>query len=189
MKLLERRKVVDLRKRSGQQQQVGNKMELVLLAKKYAAIARNYISGQSGNNGDDSAYYPFLSSIATVAPSNTTQKNLLADPEGTLKSLQWNCKESSDTARLKSLSRDAHVSWVWNSLGKTNVEIIQKLNSWMDKSQSYETWFQRRRRGNLLLRFPVFAYQTVIPLDVRPGSLSPVRVLELMDSVPPIIVV
>jgi hypothetical protein len=171
---LDQRKVTD---RAGRNK--AGKQELVeFLARKYAAAGRDFVQ-------QDSLYPFFLSCIPQIAPSEKTKRHLTADPEETIKSLNFNANASAEMMRLNSLSRDAHVAFIWSSLGDTNAKVVQKLNEWTeDDYLSHDTWFQRRRRGNLLLRFPVFAYQNVLTLDVRPGSLSPARIGELMGAVP-----
>ena len=178
--LLEKRTVVELRQRAGRSK--GNKQDLIrFLAKKYAAVARDFLAGKEAEE-DAMELFTFLSVVPMVAPTKQAQQELRSDPEGKLKLLSDKAVECSEMARLAALSRDAHVAYVWNLLGKSNTEVIQKLNDWMETSLSRETWCQRRRRGNLLLRFPAFAYQNVIKLDVRRGSLSPALVLEHMNS-------
>ena len=181
--LLQKRTVVELRQRAGKSS--GSKQELVsFLSKKFAAVALDYVAGREANFGseDMSELYSFLSLIPMVSPNNQAQKELQINPGDRLKLLSGKATESVEMSRLACFSRDAHIAYVWNSLGGKNKDIVEQLNCWTEVSLSHETWCQRRRRGNLLLHYPVFAYQSVIKLDVRPGSLSPARLLGMMKS-------
>ena len=123
---------------------VGKKRELVIrLAKQYSAASLG----------------PFQ-----IVPSEETCRLLEKDARNTLCSLQYAAIKSSETARLTALARDAHVAWIWRELGQTNCEVVDTLNLWFGTSHSHTWWRNRKRRGLVLLQYPVLAYQTVLSL-------------------------
>ena len=155
----------------------GRKDLILELSRRWSAQARRLMQCDSTEGGA-----PFVSSVFHIVPHGAFRKRHLLpddDIESTLKLLQFGVKETGEMARLNMFARDAHVAWVWDALGDN---VVAKLNTWMGTSHSRSTWLFRRRRGAFLLHYPAFAFQTVLPLDERPASLTPAAIGELMIS-------
>ena len=162
----------ELRNRAGNQR--GQKLELALtLAKRFSLAAEDFPSERSVH----------VTFHTKLCPSDREISEFKQDPKPFL-AASWQVeRESEAAARIAKCAFDTHLAAAWRTFGKTNPDVLDVLTSMFEelpKSNSY--WLGRKRRGDLLLKYPALAYQSVLALDSLPDSWTLRDIKRVMDT-------
>ena len=109
-------------------------------------------------------------------------KDFLQDPNPYLSTLCAVELEREDNLRIAKYTFDTYLAVAWSHLGKDNAERIARLNAFEALPRYDSYWLERRRRGNLLLKYPALAYQSVLLLDSLPKPWTIAQISQAMES-------
>jgi hypothetical protein len=117
--------------------------------------------------------------VCPIVPDKEWHQRLLNGTDEAFERLHAIGQRSTGAARANMYARDVYVAYACDRLGK---DVVVRLNKCFQTSLSYNAWAARHRRGQLLLQFPALAFQGIIPLDERPGRLTPSQLRTLLEG-------
>ena len=121
----------------------------------------------------------------SVVPSESDRLKLTNNPDSFFSHFGELMQIWRSASNINVYSRDCCVALLWEREKEkcnSSAKVVDKLNHWFGEVKTHSPWAVRRRRGQLLLQYPEFAYQSVLRLDGIVLSVTTIQ--RLMESEP-----